>query len=147
MRKSVMVLVVLAAACGGKKHGDTAEGGGGPTIDTHADSGDPTDHSGNMIPPEKMDEVNNALKRKQMIISRCLADAVETKEVPKATHGKITLELTISPDGHATNVKVVKSSIDSQVVQGCVKRHVEEIGFPQIPRQYETSYTYSMEAN
>jgi hypothetical protein len=142
------VLVAAVAACGGKQTGDTAEGGGA-TIDTQATSGDPTDHSGNMIPPEKMDEVQHDLQRKQVVISRCLADAVEAGDVPKSTRGRIVVELVVSTDGHAGNVRVVPATttIKEDKVQGCVVKHVQEISFPQLPKSYETSYSFAMEAN
>lgn len=144
--KTVLLLAVLGfAGCGSKNKNDANEGG--TTIDTQATSGDPTDRSGSMVPPEKMEEVNSALLRKNDTMSRCLSAAVEAGTAPKGTHGKITVELSISPSGQATKVDVIKSSIESKEVQGCVKRHVEEIAFPQLPKQYETSYTYSMEAN
>ena len=147
MKNALIVVAVLAlAACGSKNKNDTNEGGGA-TIDTSATTGDPTDRSGEQVPPEKMEEVNSALLRKNAIISRCLSTAVENGTVPKGTHGKVTVELSISPAGSATKVDVVKSSIESKEVQGCVVKHVEEIAFPQLPKQYETSYTYAMEAN
>jgi hypothetical protein len=145
--KTMLLLAVLALAACGSKNKNDAEEGGGATIDTQATTGDPTDRSGSMVPPEKMEEVNSALLRKNQIISRCLATAVEDGTVPKGTHGKVTVELSIAPSGQATKVDVIKSSIESKEVQGCVKRHVEEIAFPQLPKQYETSYTYAMEAN
>jgi hypothetical protein len=145
MTKNLLLLVVLAAACGGKNKNDAEEGGA--TIDTQATTGDPTDRSGSQVPAEKMDEVNQVLGRKQMIISRCLSAAVEAGEAPKGTHGKITLEIVISPAGKAEKVDVIKTSIEAKSVQGCVKRHVEEITFPTLPKTYETSFTYAMEAN
>jgi hypothetical protein len=147
MKNLLLVAVLMAAACGGKNKNDAEEGGGTATIDTQATTGDPTDRSGSMVPPEKMEEVNSALLRKNQIISRCLSVAVENGSVPKGTHGKVTVELSIAPSGQATKVEVIKSSIDSKEVQGCVKRKVEEISFPTLPKQYETSYTYAMEAN
>jgi hypothetical protein len=148
MKSSLIVVAVLAlAACGSKNKNGANDEGGGATIDTHATTGDPTDRSGEQVPPEKMEEVNSALLRKNAIISRCLSTAVENGTVPKGTHGKITVELSISPAGSATKVDVIKSTIESKEVQGCVKKHVEEIAFPQLPKDYETSYTYAMEAN
>lgn len=146
MNALIVVASLAAAACGSKNKNDTNEGGGA-TIDTNATSGDPTDRSGSMVPPEKMEEVNSALLRKNAIISRCLSTAVENGTVPKGTHGKVTVELSISPAGQATKVDVIKSSIESKEVQGCVIKHVQEIAFPQLPKDYETSYTYAMEAN
>ena len=142
----VFVLAVLvAAACGGKNKNDAEEGG--PTIDTQATTGDPTDRSGSMVSPETMDEISRLLQRKQMIISRCLSTAVEAGEAPKGTHAKITLAIKISTAGQVQQVDVIKSTTDLKSVQGCVKRHVEEIAFPTLPKVYDTSHTYAMEAN
>ena len=144
MLKSLCVVLVIAG-CGGKqKTADTTT-----TTDQNEQTSPPAqDESGNMIPPEKMDEVNNDLKRKAMIISRCLADAMETKDVPRGAHGKVTLELVIGTGGHADSVKVVKSDFHAAPkVDDCVVKHVQEIEFPQLPKTYETSFTYPMEAN
>ncbi len=146
MKKAIVLVVLAAAACGGKNKGAVEEGGD-PMIDTQATSGDPTDRSDQMIPPEKMDEINRLLSRKQMIVSRCLSTAVEAGEAPKGTHAKVTLAIAIAPSGQAEKVEIVKSSTELQSVQGCVKQHVQEIAFPQLPRMYRTSFTYAMEAN
>jgi hypothetical protein len=144
--KKILLLAILAA-CHHKSASTDPNDPSGPSVVGMQDKGDPSDHSGNMIPPEKMDEVQNDLKRKQMIISRCLADAVEAGNAKKNTHGKITLEFVVSMAGRAENVKIVKSEIAAQQVQDCTKKHVEEIEFPQLPKPYETSYTFSMEAD
>lgn len=140
----LLLFVLVVAACGGKQ-----KTGPGPTVDEtgeHADT--PPDQSASMIPPEKMDEVTNNLKRKAGIISRCLADAMDEKEVPRGAHGKVTLELVIGTGGHADSVKVVKSDFASAPsVANCVVKHVQEIEFPTLPKSYETSFTYPMEAN
>ena len=141
----VKCLVVLAIAVG-CHHDKPAEDPTGPSV-LGQGGGDTTDRSGNMIPSDKMDEVQQDLKRKQMIMSHCLATAMENKEVPKNAHGKIAVELVITPEGKATSVKLIHSDIDSKSVTDCVIRHVEEISFPQLPKSYETSFTYAMDAN
>ena len=113
MTNKVLLLVVLAAACGSKNKND-AEEGGGATIDTQATTGDPTDRSGEMVSPEKMDEVNSLLSRKQMIISRCLSTAVEAGEAPKGSRGKIVLAISIAPSGKTSSVEVVKTSFTAK---------------------------------
>jgi hypothetical protein len=148
MMKHVTLLVVLAAAaCGGKNKNNADESGGGATIDPNMSSGDSTDRSGEQIDPAKMDEVNQLLDRRRNTVSRCLSQAVEAGEAPKNAHGKITLEIKIGTDGKTTSVEVVKSQIESKEVQGCVKRKVEEIAFPQMKKPFETSYTFGMETN
>ena len=141
-----MTVLLVAAACGGKNK-EVEDPGTAGTIDPNATTGDTTDRSGEIVSPEKMEEVQNALLRKNQIVSRCLSQAVEAGTVPKGARGKITLAIKISPQGQATSVEVVGTSIESKEVQGCVKRKVEEISFPTLPKEYETSYTYAMEAN
>ena len=134
--------VVLIAGCGGKQKADTTPGEGGASTGeaTEAKSG------GDIVPPEKMDEVNRSLARKRTIVSRCLAIAVDAKELPRNSAGKITLEIVISPNGRADTVKVVRATLESKMLSDCVIHHVQEIQFPQLPKPYETSYTYGFEA-
>ena len=145
--KFLLLVVLAAAACGSKNKNNVDNSGGGGSIDPNATSGDTTDRSHEQVDPVKMDEVNQLLDRKRMIVSRCLSQAVEAGNAPKNARGKITLEIKIGSDGKATSVEVIKTSIESKEVQGCVKRKVEEITFPQFAKQYDTSYTYAMEAN
>ncbi len=142
MRTAILAVFVLAIGCHGKK-ADTTEGEGPHGV---PDTGDPTDHSGAMVAPEKMDEVQRDLQRKSGIISHCLATAVESKEAPRNARGKIGIEIVIA-GRKATSVKVVRSDIESKMVQDCVVKHVQEIEFPDVGGHYETSFTYAMEAN
>jgi hypothetical protein len=140
-----LVIAVALCACGGKaKKEDT--GGGGPTIDPNMTTGDTTDHSANMVPPEKMDEINRLLDRKRPTVSRCLTMVVDNKELPKGARGKMTLGITISPAGSASDVKVISDSLDSKPLQECVIGKVKEIQFPDLPKSYETTYAYAFEA-
>jgi hypothetical protein len=146
MTKNLTILVLLsAAACSGKNKNNAEEGGG--SVDPNATTGDTTDRSGEQVDPVKMDEVINLLDRKRGIVSRCLSMAIENGSAPKGSRGKITFAISIAPTGHTTSVEVVKTSIESKEVQGCVKRKIEEISFPPFSKQYDTSYTYAMEAN
>ena len=131
------VALGLVAGCGGK-HADTTPSGG-------ATGGGETARGDDQVPPEKMDEINHDLDRKRPIISRCLAIAVDNKELPKNSAGKITLEIVIA-GGKAETVKVVRSTLESAALKSCVIRHVQEIAFPDLPKPYETSYTYGFEA-
>jgi len=140
----VLGAVVLIAACGGKQKADTTAGEGGASAGGGAGAGGAS--SGDMVPPEKMDEVNRSLDRKRTIVSRCLAIAVDAKELPRNSAGKITLEIVISPSGRADAVKVVRTTLESKMLSDCVIHHVQEIQFPQLPKPYETSYTYGFEA-
>jgi len=135
-----LLAVAVIAGCGGKSGGGTA-----PTGPSQAEPAEPQT-SGDMVPPEKMDEVKRSLDRKRQIVSHCLATAVDTKELPKNAAGKITLEIVISPSGKVDSVKVVRATLESKTLHECVIHHVQGIQFPELPRPYETSYTYGFEA-
>lgn len=135
----------LVLGCGGK-HGEptTASAGGGDGQATAGGAGETG--GGGMVPPEKMDEINRTLQRKQPTMSRCLAGAVDSGELPRNSRGKVTLEIVISPAGRADTVKVIRATLESKALDDCIIGHVKEIQFPELPRSYETSFTYGFEA-
>jgi hypothetical protein len=142
MIKQLVFVAVLLGACGGKKTGTTTpdgEGLGERTYDNQPQNDD------NMIPPEQAEEIRNLLQRKERIMSRCLADAVDAKELPKNARGKITLDIIVGTSGGA-DVKIVSSTLESEKLKECVVGHVKSIVFPTIPVKYPTSYTYGFEA-
>jgi hypothetical protein len=141
VKQGLMAAVLLGACGGGKKAETTPDDNGGRTQVEEPPTDDP-----NMIPPEKMEEITNMLSRKQRIMSRCLADAVDSKELPKNSRGKITLEIVISTSGSPDTVKVIKSTLESASLEACVIGHVKTIQFPELPKTYPTSYTYAFEA-
>ena len=144
MKATLMAVLVLAACGGGKKAEDTT--GGGVTIDPNASSGDATDRSGSMIPPEKMDEIGRLLDRKRPAVSRCLTMVVDSKELPKNSRGKMSLAIKIATTGKASSITVIESSLESKALESCVVAKVQEIQFPDIPSPYETTYSYAFEA-
>jgi hypothetical protein len=145
MRLSTTGLVLAGAvalgSCGGKQTADTA-----PTGGTAGNGASSAQASADFVPPEKMDEINRSLDRKRNIVSRCLAIAVDNKELPRNSSGKITLEIVIAPTGKAASVKVVRATLESKMLSDCVIHHVQDIQFPELPKPYETSYTYGFEA-
>lgn len=142
MVKQLSIAVVLVAACGGGKQAQTTP------VDTSGDEQPvtPPTNNPNMVPPEKMEEITRMLDRKQRIMARCLADAVDAKDLPKNSRGRITLEIVISPSGSPDKVAVIKSSLESKMLTDCVIGHVKSITFPELPKPYPTSYTYAFEA-
>ncbi len=146
MVKQLLIAAVLLTACGGGKKASTTTPD--DTSDADQDQADRNQDAAEagMIPPEKMEEITRILERKQRIMSRCLADAVDAKELPKNSRGKITLEIVISPAGSPDQVKVIKSTLESAKLSECVIGHVKTMQFPEIPKSYPTSYTYAFEA-
>ncbi len=141
--KKLVVLVVLAAACGGGKKSETTP------VNTEPDGNDtsePPDNSQAMVTPDTMEEIQRMFQRKGNAVSRCLATVVDNKELPKNSRGKITLEVTIAPAGTVSNVKILKSALESKPLHDCVVERVKEIQFPRVPAPYPTTYTYAFEA-
>src|SRR5690349_21798142 len=136
-----LVAVGAVGACGGKQTADPAASGGAA-----ASGASGAQASSDFVPPETMDEINRSLDRKRNIVSRCLAIAVDNKELPRNSSGKITLEIVIAPSGKAESVKVVRATLESKALSDCVIHHVQEIQFPELPKPYETSYTYGFES-
>lgn len=144
--KHVLLIALLSFGSFGCHHKQEDTEPRGELVDNTAHP-TPGGGEGAMIPPEKMDEVQTDLGRRQMIVSRCLATAMENQEVKRGTKGHITFEIKINTSGHAESVKVIKTDIDAKSVSDCATKHVQETGFPTLPKPYETSYTFAMEAN
>ncbi|HEX4416275.1 MAG TPA: AgmX/PglI C-terminal domain-containing protein [Kofleriaceae bacterium] len=129
------LIASLAVGCGGGSHADT----------TPAPADNAAHEQSEQIPPEKMDEINRDLDRKQQIMSHCLAIAIDNKELPKSSRGKVTVDLTIGTSGKPESVKIVSATLESKTLAECVTHHVQEIQFPELPKPLETSYTYGFE--
>jgi hypothetical protein len=138
-------LLAAAAGCGHKKGSTLPD----ETGDSDLSSSPPSRGGGGggvVVPPETADEIQRRFDRKRTPISRCLSAAVDAKELPKNSRGKITLNVTVMPGGKAGEVKVVKATIESPMLTSCVIAKVKEIIFPEVPQPYPTSYTYGFEA-
>jgi TonB family protein len=147
MTLGLALLAGPAIGCGGGKQADTTpSGGGGGGGGSGGASEAPSGGGGDMIPPEKMDEVTRILNRKGAMVSHCLAIAVDNKELPRSSRGKVTVEIVISPSGRAESVKIVRASLQSRSLDECIVHQIQEIPFPELPRPYETSHTYGFEA-
>ncbi|MBC7977566.1 MAG: hypothetical protein H7138_21530 [Myxococcales bacterium] len=134
------VLAAMVAGCGGRKPAATTTPAD-PTTPPAASDGTNSDQ----VPPEQMDEINRNLERKRPIVAKCLAIAVDNKELPKASRGKITLEIVIV-GGKAETVTVARTTLESKSLESCVIAHIRKIQFPELPKPYPTSYTYGFEA-
>ncbi|HPH67950.1 MAG TPA: AgmX/PglI C-terminal domain-containing protein [Kofleriaceae bacterium] len=133
---------LLAASCGGssKQTATTM-----PTSETETPVVSDGE-SGTMESAEALDGINRALDRKRPMAARCLSEAVDRKEFPSSSHGKMTLGFSISADGKASNIKVIKSTLESEQLAACVIAIVERITFPSLQASRDWSYTYAFEA-
>lgn len=139
-----MAAAAATAACGGKKASTLPDETG--DSDASSSSSGTGGSDGVMVPPETMDDIQRRFERKRTSVSRCLSAAVDAKELPKNSRGRITLNVTIQPGGKAGDVKIANSTLDSPLLTECVIGKVREIIFPEVPQAYPTSYTYAFEA-
>jgi hypothetical protein len=142
---ALVAAAATAAACGGGKPTGTTtpaenndEGGGGG-----APAGG---QSGDVVPPELADEITRSFERKRASVSRCLSAAIDAKELPRSSRGRMTLNVVIVPGGKAGEVSVAKTSLESPLLTECVVGKVKEIIFPEVTKPYPTSYSYAFEA-
>jgi len=133
--RQALAFAIACAACGGSKQAATTPAPAGEAATTGSD----------LVPPEKMDEINRNLDRKRQVMAHCLASAVDAKELPRSSRGKVTIEIVIT-GGKAESVKIVRSTLESPMLASCVIARVKEIQFPELTRPYETSCTYGFEA-
>jgi hypothetical protein len=100
-----------------------------------------------LVDAQTMEEIQKVFQRKANAVSRCLSYAVDNKELPKNSRGKVTLEVTISPAGKADDIKILKATIDSKSLNECILGRVREIQFPNVLKPTPTTYTYAFEAS
>ncbi|MEO8701673.1 MAG: AgmX/PglI C-terminal domain-containing protein [Kofleriaceae bacterium] len=143
MKKALILsmLSLAVVACGGKK------GGSSTTPEPVGETKPETDGAATMVSPDTADEIQRMFARKSGAVSRCLSIAIDNKELPKNSRGKVTLEVTITPAGKPGEVKVIKATLESKTVTDCVIERVKEIQFPEVPIPYPTTYTYAFEAS
>jgi hypothetical protein len=144
---------ILTAALLGAAAATAACGGGKPTGTTTPDesggevaSRPPGRDQGDVVPPELADEIQREFERKRASVTRCLSAAIDAKELPRNSRGRMTLNVTIVPGGKAGEVTVAKTSLESPLLSECVIGKVKEIIFPEVTKPYPTSYSYAFEA-
>ena len=139
---ATMCTAALLAGCGGApKRIDDGTSGGGEEAEPDDEGGGDAD----MIPPEKLDEVNAVFVRKEDVVARCYAKALESKAIDMNKKGYVTVGLRVSPGGKPTNVRVLESTLSSDAVEGCIVDTMSGWSFPKLPTHLDTSYTYKFE--
>ncbi len=84
------------------------------------------------IDPERQNAIERTFARKAGDLQACW-----TKEYDK-THdrkleGDLTIQMTVGPTGKASDVKIIKSTMNSASVEGCVMQMIPTWEFPEGP--------------
>jgi hypothetical protein len=135
------VVGLSLAACGG--------GGARPAAPVESaadDSGGGPDTSAVLIPYEKYDEIKSVFERKTAIVGRCYVAGIEAGQIDKAAKGFVTVGVTVTTDGKASKVRVLKSSFKSSALEGCMIEMVGGWEFTDsLPKPLDTSHTYVLD--
>jgi hypothetical protein len=138
MRRVILWTAALVMAACASETGSRRTTSAAPSEGAGEASGGDAD----AIPPEKLEEIQDTLRRKQQEISHCWTDeATRTKN--RSLEVEIMLKLTIGPQGRATNVGVVKDTIKSNDFEQCVVEMVKSFDFPVIPTAKELTWSYA----
>jgi predicted small lipoprotein YifL len=130
---------VTVASCGSKK----------PQVvppENVAVTSPSTEQDSQMESADALESIDASLDRKRTSAARCLSEAVDAKELPRNARGKVTLGFTISTAGKASDIKIVKSSLESASLTACIADIVGKIQFANLKEAREWSYTYAFEA-
>lgn len=135
---AVVLGAVLALGCGGSSRPAPAQPQ--PEPEPPAEPEPPV-----IISDQKLEEIQHFFERKRTAISRCFIEALEAGELPREGGGRLTVSLTISESGAATNVTIAEMIPTSATLAACVKKNVSRWTITTLPRSLDYSYTYGFE--
>jgi|GEM_PF-5307665 len=145
-----VVAVALLAACGGAQKDaeepapvDDGLVGDVPQLKDAESQYEDVDEVS--MPPEKMEEVNLALKKRETSAGRCFGNALAKGEVKGKSKGYVTVNVTFAAAGTVSEVDVAESSLGAPTVEACVVAEVRRARVSELPEVFRTSYTYRFE--
>ncbi len=96
-----------------------------PAEESGGNSSDP-----GAVTPERQSAVERLFARKAVDLQGCWTDEYE-KNHNRKLEGDVTVQLVVESTGKASDVKVIKSTLQNQDVEGCVVRTVGSWSFPE----------------
>jgi len=134
--------LAVLVACGGKSAEPTTP----PDAVEDDGGGEAAEVSHVLVPERKFDEIARTFERKAPIVSRCYVAGVEAGEIEGSKRGQITVAVTVTTEGKASNVRVLRSTLGSKAAEACVVDKVAGWTFTDsLPKPVEHSYTYVLD--
>jgi hypothetical protein len=90
----------------------------------------PSQPDPNAVDPEHHDAVERTFARKTTELNDCWTREYE-KNHDRKLEGDLTVQMTVTPEGKATDVKVIKSTMNNPSVESCVAQTVGGWSFPE----------------
>ncbi len=125
------LVLVLAGACGETKTSTK------PTSTTKEEDPNHATSQGGLT-PEQIDAVDAVFRRKAGSLNTCWQDE-HHKTGDRKLAGEVTIGLTVEKSGKPTKVGILKSTLNNQPIEDCVKKEVSTWMFHELPE----AYTYS----
>jgi len=94
-----------------------------------------------VVPPEKLEEIQLILQRKQQDVAHCWTDEAERTKNRNLVID-VMFKLTIEREGRASDVQIMKNSISSKEFDSCLLTMVRGFDFPAIPSSQEMTWQY-----
>jgi hypothetical protein len=82
------------------------------------------------VDPERHDAVERTFARKTTELQDCWAREYD-KNHDRKLEGDLTIQMTVTPEGQAHEVKVIKSTMNNASVEGCVTQAIGGWSFPE----------------
>lgn len=96
------------------------------------------------IPPDKQAEIQLLLQQRNPSTLKCYNDVLAEKH-DRAFKGRVTVLVTLEPSGKASNVTIVKSTLNNQEVHDCLVNKLKEFEFPALEHSGSMQYDYMFE--
>jgi len=93
------------------------------------------------IPPEKIEEVQATFRRKSMQVQSCYSDEMQ-RTSNKKVEGDVMIGMTLKTSGKASDVKVLKTTLNSPNIETCVVDQVKSWSFTELPQQGYFNWTF-----
>jgi TonB family protein len=119
--KFMVAALLLVGACAPQKTETRSE----PAQQVEAPQG-PT------VTSDQNDAIDSLFRRKAPELQSCWQDEYQRTQNRKI-EGDVTLSMTVTKAGHATDVRVIKSTINAPNIDACVVKAIGEWVFPEGP--------------
>lgn len=93
------------------------------------------------IPPDKQAEIQLVLQQRDPSTLKCYSDVLNKKH-DRAFKGSVAVILTLDTGGHASDVKIVNSTLNNKEVHDCLIEKIKEFEFPTLDHGGSMQYVY-----
>jgi len=93
------------------------------------------------IPPDIQAEILLLLEQRDSTTSRCYHEELNVRG-DRSFQGDVDLLIEFAASGAVTDVKVVRSTLDSAEVANCVMAAIQQFEYPEIGQPGEIKYSY-----